>query len=438
MRIGLLPGWRLSYSMCLLTGAFCKRILARGAWELQGRWDYSCLGWDVMPLVRSDESRDPIGPYVVLLWKRKWFIAGVAILLAVLTYVALLFVSSTFRVHAEIFVNQLPSVPEGQAPNPDTVASMMVSQSVLGKVRDDLVEKFGIEPPPIERFGRAFKVNSTILQDTTVRRELSPVLELTVEGKGPEATRFTMERWIHHFVADFGNYVVQEAALKRNAYLTEISQVESRMSELSEQRVAVETRLPYLRKLYAEQLELLSPARLRENSRGDDRANSSVELYVPTPRMKPGLLERLSELQLQVRSGTAPTTAAQVMAALQASINDAETSIAAIQQEYARAINEDDRLSREIEMIEQLRSNLNSALARVSVAAAVQRHGDDNGLPTGGDIRALSMPVTPEARVWPKRTFAAAAAGVAGGVMAIFFVLLSNYMANLTPVRREE
>lgn len=392
-----------------------------------------------MPLVRSNDSRDPIAPYVILLWKKKWLIGGVAILTAVLTYVALLFVSSTFRVHAEIFVNQLPSVPEGQTPNPDTVASMMMSQSVLGKVRDDLVEKYEIEPPPIERFGKAFKVNSTILQDTTVRRELSPVLELTVEGKGPEATRFTMERWTHHFVSDFGNYVVQEATLKRNAYLEEISQVESRMAELTGQRVAIETQLPYLRKIYAEQLELLSSARLRENSRGDDGSNNaSVEVYMPAARMKPGLLERLSELRLQIRSGEAPTTAAQAVAALQASINDTETSIAAIQQEYARAINEDDRLSREILMFEQLRTNLNSALARVSVAAAVQRHGDDNGLPTGGDIRALSMPVTPEARIWPKRTFAAAAAGVAGGVLAVFFVLLSNYIANLTPVRREE
>ncbi len=392
-----------------------------------------------MPLVRSNDSRDPIAPYVILLWKKKWLIGGVAILTAVLTYVALLFVSSTFRVHAEIFVNQLPSVPEGQTPNPDTVASMMMSQSVLGKVRDDLVEKYEIEPPPIERFGKAFKVNSTILQDTTVRRELSPVLELTVDGKGPEATRFTMERWTHHFVSDFGNYVVQEATLKRNAYLEEISQVESRMAELTGQRVAIETQLPYLRKIYAEQLELLSSARLRENSRGDDGSNNaSVEVYMPAARMKPGLLERLSELRLQIRSGEAPTTAAQAVAALQASINDTETSIAAIQQEYARAINEDDRLSREILMFEQLRTNLNSALARVSVAAAVQRHGDDNGLPTGGDIRALSMPVTPEARIWPKRTFAAAAAGVAGGVLAVFFVLLSNYIANLTPVRREE
>lgn len=386
-----------------------------------------------MPLVRRDDAQDPVAPYVLLLWKKKWFIVGVAILTAVLTYLALLFVSSTYRVNAEVFVNQLPSVPDGDRPHPETVASMLVTQSVLEKVRNDMVQKYDVNPAPeIERFAKAFTVESTILQDTTVRKELSPVLSLSVEGKGAEATRYIMERWIHHFIADFGNYMLLEAVLKRDVYVEEMVRVEQRMAELTRERVAVETRLPFVRKMYAEKLDQLSPARLRSNSRGDEDQSQSIEVNFRQPRMMPGLLERYSEMQLRERAGDASATATAEMLALQQSINDTQTSITQIQNEYAALIFEDDRLSREIGLLDQTRGAINDAITRFTVASAAYRENAEGPLPAGGDIRALSMPVTPEARIWPKRTIAAGIAGIVGAILAIFFVLLRTYLAGIS------
>jgi len=161
-----------------------------------------------MPILRREDAPDPLAPQLLLLWHRKWMIIGIGLAAAVLTYIVLLFVSSSYTVKSEIFVNRLPAIPEGETPNPDTVSTLLKSQSLLENVRNDFAKKFDIHAPKIEDFVKSFKVESTVLQDTTVRKELSPVLELQVESKGADETRFIMESWIRHFIAEFGNYTV--------------------------------------------------------------------------------------------------------------------------------------------------------------------------------------------------------------------------------------
>lgn len=389
-----------------------------------------------MPLLRRDESPDPLAPQILLLWQKKWLILAIGFVAAVVTFVALLFVKPSFQVTAEVFVNRLPSVPAGETPNPDTVASLLKSQSVLGKVRDEFARKFDAEPPPIERFMKGFSIKSTVLQDTTVRKELSPVLQLEVESEGKEQTRFIMESWIRHFIADFGNYMVQEALVKRDAYIQQKNTLEEQMMEVSRRQYAVEARLPFIRKNFAEKLDQLSPARLRTSS-AEEEANT-VQFIIQAPRMMPGLLERYSELQLRQRAGDGSSTAPQEMRALALSIQDVHTSVAAIQAEYAEALAEDAHLTREMKMLTETRKAIDEAITRFTVASAVYREPAIDGLPAGGDIRALSMPVLPEQKVWPKRSIAALVAGIVGVVLGIFFVLFRSYLQKLTPARAGE
>lgn len=386
-----------------------------------------------MPLLRRDESPDPLAPQILLLWQKKWLILGIGFLTAVVTFVALLFVKPSFQVTAEVFVNRLPSVPEGETPNPDTVASLLKSSSVLGKVRDDFVRKFNEEPPPIERFVKAFSIKSTVLQDTTVRKELSPVLQLEVESEGAEQTRFIMESWVRHFIADFGNYMVQEALVKKDAYMQQKDALEQEMLAVSRQMYAVEARLPLIRKNLAEKLDQLSPARLRTSSAEEE--SNTVQFIIQAPRMMPGLLERFSEIRLRERAGTASTTAPAEMRALSMAIQDVNTSVAQIEVEYAETLAEDARLTREMKMLTETRKAIDEAITRFTVASAVYRAPQVEGLPAGGDIRALSMPVLPEQKVWPKRSIAAVIAGIVGVILGIFFVLFRSYMQKLTSLR---
>lgn len=389
-----------------------------------------------MPVIRRDEASDPLGPQILLLWKRRWLIIGVAILAAVLTYVALLFVNSKYKVSAEIFVNRLPAVPEGETPNPDTVAALLKSQSVIEDVRDDFTEKFSVAPPKIEDFIKAFSVESTVLQDTTVRKELSPVLALTVESTGAEETRYILESWIRNFIQEFGNYTVEEAVAKRDAYIAEKDRLETQILQYSQQKSELDSKLPYVKKLLAEKLDQLSPARLNMKSADEPRDQSSMQFIVQTPRMMPGLLERYAELRLRERAGDLSTTGASEMSALQESIDEVRTSVTAAQTAYADVLFAHDKVDRELALLEGTRRSIDQAITRFSVAAAVYKENTSGTLPAGGDIRALTMPVTPEARVWPKRTVSALVAGIVAGILTVFFVLSTEYLNRLTT--REE
>lgn len=394
---------------------------------------YSAEG--IMPIIRRDETTDPLDPYILVLWNSKWLIAGVAIVTAVLVYIVLLFVPSTYRVNAEVFVNRLPALQDGESPNPESVVSLLESSSVLSRVRDEFARKFEVDPkPPIERFAKQFDVESTVLQDTSVRKDYSPVLHLQVEAAGAKETRYIMDRWIYHFVNSFGNFHAMEAVMKRQAYEAEKADLEVAIAELERQQAHYDAQLPYLRKMLAEPLDQLSPSRLR--LRDDQEINGSnnvaLDLSIPTERFGPGLLERFTELQLQRRLRGSTTITAE-LSALSEAISNAQTSATAAQEQLGEILFQQRKATSQLQMLKNTRNAVNDAYSRFVVASAIYRDVADSELPTGGDIRALSVPVTPELRVWPKRTTAAGVAGIAAAILTIFALLARNFLTKISP-----
>jgi uncharacterized protein involved in exopolysaccharide biosynthesis len=391
-----------------------------------------------MPITRRDDTVDPLDPYILVLWDKKWLIVGVAILTAILVYVILLFVPSSYKVSSEIFVNRLPALTDGESPNPESVVSLLESPSVLEKVRDDYAKQYNIDPvPPIERFVKQFSVESQILQDTSVRKEYSPVLILEVESQGAAQTRYIMDRWIYNFIKVFGNYTATEAVMKRQAYEAEKHELEKTITELEREQAIIDARLPYLRKILAEKLEQLSPARLRlRDDLGEGGSNNvTLDLSLPRDRMTPGLLERYLELELLQRTGS--TTVTSQLAALSAAIVDVETSVTVAQEELGKVLFQQRNVSRQLQTLRNTYTGVNDAYSRFVVASALYRDVSDSELPAGGDIRALTMPVTPELRVWPKRTTSAGVAGIAAAILTMFAILARNFLTKISPRRSQ-
>ncbi len=387
-----------------------------------------------MPITRREDSTDPLDPYILVLWSKKWLIAAVAIATAILVYVVLLFVPSIYRVNAEVFVNRLPTVQDGETPNPESVVSLLKSQSVLGQVRDDFVKQYKVDPkPPIERFVKQFSVETDILQDTSVRKEYSPVIQLEVESEGAEQTRYIMDRWIHNFISEFGNYTAQEAVMKREAYQEEKELLERAITEIERQQATLDARLPYLRKMLAEKLDLLSPSRLSLQEDEEPQSGVRIDLSMKRPRLSPGLLERYAEAELLQRLDPASTASAE-LPALQAAIADTQTSITEAEKVLAETLSMQRSIARQAQLLRNTQTAVNDALGRFVVASAVYRNvSAKSDLPSGGDIRALSMPVTPELRVWPKRTTVAGLAGIAAAILTMFAVLARNFLTKISP-----
>lgn len=390
-----------------------------------------------MPITRRDDTKDPLDPYILLIWEKKWLIAAVSITTAVLVFFALWFVPSTFQANSEIFVNRLSSATDGVTPNPDTVVSLLKSHSVIEKVRNDYVKAFDLEAnPPVERFAKQFEVETHILQDTTVQKEFSPVISLQVESKGASETRYIMERWIRNFISEFGNYTSQESVLKREALLLEKNKLENEIARVERLQADAESNLPYLRKILAEKLDLLSPSRLTLREPESDKI--TLDLNMRSPRMMPGLLERYNEIVLRTRAGDTVATATSELDALTLSIEDAQSSVTAAENKLAEGIFSQMATERQLTMLRDTQTAINEALSRFTVASAAYQQIDaDGALPTGGDIRALSMPVMPESRVWPKRTISAGVAGLAAGILTIFFILARNFLTKILPHPRQ-
>ncbi len=386
-----------------------------------------------MPIIRRDDTKDPIDQYIVILWQQKWLIVGVALVTAILVYFALIFVPSSFRVNSELFVNRLASAPDAETPNPETVVALLKSQSVIEKVRNDYVKAFNLESsPPVERFAKQFDVETFVLQDTSVRKEFSPVLSLQVEARGSSETRYIMDRWIRNFVSQFGNYMTQEAVSKRDAFLLEKEALDQEIAKLELLAAEAESNLPYKRKILAEKLDLLSPSRLTLRDPDSDRI--TLDLAMRSPRMMPGLLERYSEGLLRTRAGDVQLTSTAELNAIMTSVQDAQSSITEAEKGLADAVFQEANIKRQLIMLKANQTAINEAISRFAVSSAVYKDVmTESDLPGGGDIRALSMPVTPEARVWPKRVTSAAVAAAAAAILTMFFVVARNFLTRLSP-----
>lgn len=410
-----------------------------------------------MPILRREEAPDLLGPYLVYLWQRKLWILVPGLLVFVLVYIAMRFVAEEYKATGALYVNRLMAGQDrDEVLSPATVAQLLESSMILHRVRDEYMQAFGIaHAPQFEKFARRFKVKTDILQDTSVRKDVSPVLELEVQSDGTSQTRFLMESWIRNAISEFGNVAADEAVSKRDNLQRENARLETEIQHAEGERSQVRTQLVLQEKLLAQSMDLLAPAEFSQKAVQSDRilntdvdsrtgGDSRVEVSINSQPKPPGLLSHISSLQLQLAlsrtgaAGTTPTTELERQAAaVNSVIQDMQTSISALQKTVADLTREVSRLDRDLEYKRSIQARLHISLNRYAVSAALATHAVENGLPAGADLRAISMPVQPELRIWPKRTFAAGGAALAAMLFISVALLLHRYLQAVVLKTRE-
>ena len=400
-----------------------------------------------MPILRRDETPDPLGPHLLYLWERKLWILVPAMILFVLTYIAMRFVAEEFKVTAAVYVNRLSTGQDrDDVPNASTMAQLLESGMLLHKVRDEYMAAFGLDyAPEFEKFARRFKAKTDILQDTSVRKDISPVIELEVQSDGTSQTRFLMESWIRNFIRDYGNVAASEAVVKRDNLQHEDELLEKDLQKLEGERSQLRTKLALQEKLLAQSMDILAPTEYQQRSVQADRTmstdldshsigDSTVQVSVNSQSKPPGLLSKLTDVRLQLAEAAGTSASEELQrkaAAITSVIAETETSVTELQKVVADLQREVSRLDREVENKRSIQARLRVSLNKFFTAAALASDTLQNGMPAGGDVRAISMPVLPEQRIWPKRTF------VAGGValVAMLFIsialLLHRYLQTL-------
>ncbi|MCX7624833.1 MAG: hypothetical protein N2Z21_01255, partial [Candidatus Sumerlaeaceae bacterium] len=381
----------------------------------------------------SDKTNVRGKKHLLVLWQHRWYLVGVALVVGILTYGAMWFVPEEFEAKAAIYVSRM-EIFDIPPINPNSVVSLAKNPELLRAVYDEYVTKYGTKPGDFEKFVKQFDVKAEVLQDTTVKKEISPVLELKVRFRGREQTKFLADSWVRNLVKKYGNISLQEAKLRAEAMAKQQDSLEASLRRLDQQRAELEGRLARDRKTYAELLDVLAPSDLPEarepRNVAIDRNASNLQVTINQPLPKPeGMLARYARIQLELeraRAGLATDSTVsvsqlmkeeQVLSATIARIQDnlqfAQKAMSETQRELASVL----RLQ-EMKMAEL--HQLHRALDIYHAVAAAEVSWNGEGLPVGSDMRAVSQPVMPELRVWPKRTFLAAGAAVAG---MIFYAL---------------
>jgi uncharacterized protein involved in exopolysaccharide biosynthesis len=402
-----------------------------------------------MPILRRDETPDRFGAHLMYLWDRKLWLILPAIFVFFLTYLAMRIVREEFKVTGAIYVNRLMTGTEqSEMASPAAVAQLLESTELLHKVRDEYLTAFNVSGvPEFEKFVRRFKVKTEVLQDTSVRKDVSPVIELEVQSDGSSETRFLMDSWIRNFIQKFGNVAADEAVQKRDDLLREDARIEKELQQLESQRSEVRANLSLQGKLLAENLDLLAPAELPRDDMNVDRlmntdvdsrtgGDSNIRLNINATPKPIGLIARLRNVRVDIAKGTSASADLQREAtALEAAIHDTQSSITQLQKTVADLQRDQARLDRQVEFQRSIQARLHVSLNRFSVAAALVHPSSSSDL-EGADVRAVSMPVMPEKRVWPQRTLVAGGAALATLVIMIVALLVHGYMQTLA-LRRE-
>ncbi|MGB9691473.1 MAG: hypothetical protein ACPL7D_04835 [Candidatus Sumerlaeaceae bacterium] len=387
---------------------------------------------------------------LVYLWSYRWLILAVGFFVALLTYLAMWFVPEEFEAKTAVYVDRM-EIFDIRPISPMTVAGLAKNPELLRRVYDEYTAKFGNKPGDFEKFVKQFEVASETLQDTTVKKEFSPVLELKVRFRGREQTRFLAESWVRNLVTKFGNVSLEEAQKRADAMGKRDRQLDAELAALDKERAELDSQIVGRRKLLAETLDVLAPAEWPEapldamNARNTpNAANVLVSVNQPPPKPE-GLWSRYLRLQFELERARvglplATTATAELLAKeesvlsstilqLEARIRQLETLLAQTQQRLST-------VSRLYDEKQAERQRLRSALDVYRSVAAAYFEWDGKGLPTAGDLRALSAPVMPDVRVWPKRTLVAAGAAFTAVLLTIAILLVRHMIAGASPSRR--
>jgi uncharacterized protein involved in exopolysaccharide biosynthesis len=353
----------------------------------------------------------------------------------------MLYVPEEFRANADLAMN-MPSDEDNLNFNPAAYMPLLESDEVLHRVRDEYAAKFH-RKPTYEKFVKQFKTKSEVLQDTTVRKDVSPVIHLTVQTPGRDEARFLMESWIRNFIRQFGN--VRADGFRRSLEMLrkEDARLDEEMRKTEAERAADSAQLALQEKLLAEKMDFIAPA--QPPARPPDSplslqynaSNLQVSVQQPAPAKPPGLIARKLEVDIalaRARQGIAAhgtSTPAELeieSKTLESFIADVQRSVGELQKTVAELQEKINTATRRIQVLAAMQSELHRRLDRINSVASLYREPVLEGAPEGGDFRVLSNPVTPELRVWPKRTLAAGVAAIAAFVICLCAALLYNYV----------
>lgn len=386
--------------------------------------------------------------YIIYLWKKRFLIVLGTILCMGLTAVYVQFVAKEkFRSFSQIIIKEHPDFlgMERVKITPVTYKDLLLNDDLIRDVRDEYAETCKIHPDTlkIEKFKTAFDVEFEIVQDTTIKKDYSPVMRLSVDAGTPQNARTLGDIWLKHFIRRYGDLLAREPDYAKRYFTDKAQGVQKKLEEKESRFLELRWELPFkIRQLTAKEL-LISPANVsldfqdQRRSYYKYREESLVNVQVPEPTVMPmgeGLDDRLAMLEQDLAAAEASQEKDRVTRlraqkeALDKKIQELKIEIKTLQTETATMEKEFQILAREVTGLRDLYQYVIDLKNQAEAEADALHFGDKEKSGERMDIAILAAPSLPEMRAFPKKTFSCLIAGFVGLLLSCFFVVFDKFM----------
>ncbi|MBN1900503.1 hypothetical protein JW926_04165 [Candidatus Sumerlaeota bacterium] len=386
--------------------------------------------------------------YVLYLWKKRYLIILGAILCMGLTAIYVQFVAKEkFRSFAQIMIKEHPNVlgMDRMKITPVTFKSLLLNEDLLREVRDEYAEisKIHLEKLKLEQFKIAFEVEYEIVQDTTIRKEYSPVMQLSADASTPQNAKALGDIWLKHFIYRYGDLLSREPDYAKNYFYDKARNIQKELEEKENRFLKLRWELPFkIRQLTAKEM-LISPANAnleyqdQRRSYYKYREESLVNVNTAEPVVIPGgegLEERLIKIDQDLAASKAGSDAARTSqleaqkVALEKKIGEIRLEITNLQAETSAMEKEFQILAREVSGLRDLYQYIIDLRNQAEADADALHFDDKEKSRERMDIAILASPSFPEMRVFPKKSLSCLIAGVVGLFLSCFFVALDKFI----------
>jgi LPS O-antigen subunit length determinant protein (WzzB/FepE family) len=386
--------------------------------------------------------------YIIYLWRKRFLIVLGTILCMGLTAVYVQFVAKEkFRSFSQIMIKEHPDFlgMERYKITPVSYQDLLLNEDLLRDVRDEYAETCKIHPEnlKIEKFKTAFDVEFEVVQDTTIKKEYSPVMILSVDAGTPQNAKTLNDIWLKHFMQRYGDLLSREPDYAKLYFTNKAESVQKELEEKENRFLKLRWELPFkIRQLTAKEL-LVSPANVQLDYQDQRRSyykyreESLVNVQVPEPTVMPvgeGLEDRLMMVEQDLATAQAAQDKPQVAQLtaqkeiLEKKIGEIKTEIKSLQAETTNMEKEFQSLAREVTGLRDLYQYVIDLKNQAEAEADALHYKDPRKSLERMDIAVLAAPSLPEMRVFPKKSFSCLIAGFVGFLLCCFLVVFDKFM----------
>jgi len=397
---------------------------------------------------QEDREAFVFASYAIHLWRhRVWIIVG-GIVCALLTALFVQFIArERFRAFSQIMIKEQRKITgaERDTLTPVSYEYLLLNQELIRQVRNEYAKEIGMPAHSmiLEMFMEAFQVDSDLVQDTTVRKEYSPVMELAVDADSPPHAQMLMQIWLKQFMKRYGDLLARESDYASRFYSGKAGEVQKALKEKEDRFLVLRRELPFkIRELTSKEL-LVSPAMVELDYQDTRRSyykyrdENRIEVNMPEPIQQidmEGLEKKLVDTEIALAEAKA-TNDTELTVSLEAKrkaisgiIEKTRKEIAALQKESADMEKEFSELAREVTSLRDQYQYVMDLKNQAEVEAEGYHYGDKLDSDERSDIIILAKPSLPEKRVYPKKVFSCLIALLAGLVLTALAILFDKFI----------